>query len=69
MAATKKRGRIPAETPADPKMRPVRLELPEDVHRLLRLIAAEDDRSMASYARRALEDHLRGEAKRLGIKI
>lgn len=50
------------------KIKPVRLDLAEDVHRLLRKVAAEHDLSMAAYARESLESHLREEAGRLGLK-
>lgn len=53
---------------AESQTRPVRLDLPPDVHRLLRLLAADEDVSMASYARDHLAAHLREEAKRKGIK-
>ena len=55
-------------TAAEPATRPVRLDLPPDVHRLLRLIAADEEVSMAFYARNALETHLKAEAKRRGVK-
>lgn len=54
---------------AEPKIKPVRLDLEPDVHRLLRLVAAHHNSSMASYARETLEAHLESEAKRLGIKL
>jgi plasmid stability protein len=53
---------------AEPKLKPVRLDLSEDVHRLLRLVAADEGVSMAAYARDAFEGHLRAEAKKRGIK-
>jgi hypothetical protein len=40
------------------KLRAVRLELPENVHTLLRLEAAKQDTSLAALARRAVEDYL-----------
>lgn len=52
----------------EPKLRAVRLELPPELHRLLRLLAADEETSMAAYAREALERHLREEAARRGIK-
>ncbi len=57
---------MPATT--EPATKPVRLDLPPDAHRLLRLVSASAEKSMASYAREALEAHLRAEAKRLGLK-
>jgi len=53
---------------AELKTKPVRLDLPPNVHRLLRLVAADDETSMASYAREVLEQHLKEEAHRRGIK-
>jgi len=67
MARKKTEKDMPA-VEADPKVRPVRLDLSPEVHRLLRLVAADRDVSMASYARDQLEKHLREEAKRRGIK-
>jgi hypothetical protein len=55
-------------TAAEPKTRPVRLDLAPDVHRLLRLLAANAETSMAGYARDAVEGHVREEAKRRNIK-
>lgn len=43
---------------AESKLRAVRLELPEDVHKLLRLEAAKQDTSLAALARTAVEDYL-----------
>jgi predicted HicB family RNase H-like nuclease len=42
----------------DEKLRAVRLELPEDVHKLLRLEAAKQDTSLAALARIAVEEYL-----------
>lgn len=58
------------EMPAtvDAPTRPVRLDLPADVHRLLRLVAADEEKSMASFARELLARTLREEAARRGIK-
>jgi hypothetical protein len=58
---------MPTET-TEADTRPVRLDIPRDVHRLLRLLAADAEVSMASYAREALGKHVREEAKRKGIK-
>jgi hypothetical protein len=41
------------------KLRAVRLELPEDVHKLLRLEAAKQDTSLAALARIAVEEYLK----------
>lgn len=54
--------------PAEIKTKPVRLDLEPDVHRLLRLVAADEEVSMASYARDVLERVLRDEAKKRSIK-
>jgi plasmid stability protein len=62
------------ETPQVPPVieetqtRPVRLDLAPEIHRLLRLVAADEEKSMAAYARDALADHLTEEAKKRGIK-
>jgi predicted HicB family RNase H-like nuclease len=53
---------------ANSKTRPVRLDLPPDIHRLLRLVAANADVSMATYARNHLVMHLKEAAKNIGIK-
>jgi hypothetical protein len=58
----------PEMTTTEITTRPVRLDLPADVHRLLRLVAADEEVSMASFARDALARLLREEAKRRGIK-
>jgi plasmid stability protein len=65
---TGKAASMPAEAVVEPKLKPVRLDLSEDVHRLLRLVAADEGVSMAAYARDAFEEHLRSEAKKRGIK-
>jgi hypothetical protein len=65
----KKRSEKKAMTTAtEPVLKPVRLDLPPDAHRLLRLLAADDEVSMAAFARDALESYLREEAKKRGIK-
>jgi predicted HicB family RNase H-like nuclease len=48
--------------------KPVRVDLSPDDHRLLRLVAASEGVSMASYARDRLSDLVRVEAKRRGLK-
>lgn len=53
---------------AEPQTKPVRLDLDPETHRLLRRVAADEDKSMAAYAREAISAHLREEAKRRGIK-
>jgi len=54
------------QTTAEPTTKPVRLDLTPDVHRLLRLAAAEADKSMASYAREIIEEHLHQNEKPKG---
>lgn len=66
----KKRPEKP-EVPAaatEPTIKPVRLDLAEDLHRLLRKVAAEHGVSMAAYARDIVEKAIRSEAKDLGFK-
>jgi predicted HicB family RNase H-like nuclease len=45
-------------TATEEKLRAVRLELPEDVHKMLRLEAAKQDSSLAALARTAVEEYL-----------
>ena len=45
-------------TDTEGSLRPVRLELPEDVHTLLRLEAARQDVSLGALARTAVEEYL-----------
>ena len=66
--ARKTAGKKPMPATAEVETKPVRLDLPPDVHRLLRLVSADDGISMAAYARKQLAAHLREEAKRRGIK-
>ena len=66
MARKKTEKDMPAE--AKVEIRPVRLDLSPEIHRLLRLVAADEDVSMASYARDQLERHLKEEAKKRGIR-
>jgi hypothetical protein len=47
---------------AEEKLRAVRLELPEEVHTLLRLEAAKQDTSLAALARRLVEESLKRKA-------
>lgn len=66
--ARKQAGKSKMEETADPKLKPVRVDLAPDIHHLLRLVAASEDLSMAAYARMALERDVREVAKRKGIK-
>jgi hypothetical protein len=54
--------------PVEVKPRPVRLDLPPEIHRLLRRVAADGDKSMANYVRDLVVEHVQTEAKRRGIK-
>ena len=71
--AKKKNEASPVEVVVEPidktrgELKPVRLDLPSDIHRMLRLVAAHDGVSMASYARDALAAHLATEIKRRGL--
>jgi hypothetical protein len=47
---------------------PIRLDLPLDIHHLLRKVAADENVSMAAYARDHIAKHLKEEAKRRGIR-
>lgn len=58
----------PVRPAADPGLKPVRVELPDDVHRQLRMLAAAEGVSMAHYARTTLERIVREEFQRHGLK-
>jgi predicted HicB family RNase H-like nuclease len=52
---------------ADPKTKPVRLDLEPDVHQMLRVVAAEQGKPMAVFAREVVEETVRkmyGERRR-----
>lgn len=66
MAAKKKEEKKVQATESEVK--PVRLDLSPEVHKLLRLVAADEGVSMAAFARDNIEVLLRAEAKRRGIK-
>jgi hypothetical protein len=55
-------------TATEATTKPVRVELPDDVHRMLRKVAADDGVSMASFARDTVERVVREEFKRRGLK-
>src|SRR5262249_7815 len=55
-------------TAAEPAIKPVRVELEEDVHRMLRKVAADEGVSMAAFARQTVERVVREEFKRRGLK-
>jgi plasmid stability protein len=63
--ARKKAEKMPA-TAAKPGTKPVRLDLPRDAHRVLRLAAAANGMSMAAYARDIIVEHLSGKVEDLG---
>jgi hypothetical protein len=48
--------------------KPVRVELTDDVHRMLRKLAADEGVSMASFARETMERVVREEFKKRGLK-
>jgi predicted HicB family RNase H-like nuclease len=62
----RKRREKPMEAVAEPKTWFVRLDLSTEVHRLLRIAAAEENMSMAAFARREMERLLKERAKRKG---
>jgi hypothetical protein len=49
-------------------IKPVRVELTDDVHRMLRKLAADEGVSMAAFARDNVERIVREEFKRRGLK-
>lgn len=49
--------------------RPIRVDLSTETHRLLRLVAADSDSSMYSFALNALDRLVRKEAERRGIQL
>ena len=56
-------------TTEDTKAKPVRLDLSPESHRILRIVSSHADQSMAAYARDVVDQHIRAEAKRLGIRL
>jgi hypothetical protein len=50
------------------ELKTIRLELTEDVHRMLRKLAADEDMSMAAFARKTVERVVREEFKKRGLK-
>ena len=65
------RARIEPQVPAasEPKLKPVRLDLTPEAHRLLRVIASMEDKSMSAFARDHVEEFVRIEAERRGIRL
>lgn len=53
---------------AETALKPVRVELTDDIHRMLRKLAADDGVSMASFARETMDRVVREEFKRRGLK-
>ena len=53
---------------SEPKLKPVKVELPNDVHLMLRKLAAHHNASMAAYTRETVEQMIREEFKRKGLK-
>ncbi len=66
--ARKKTGAKDMTTAAEPTTKPVRVELADDLHRMLRKLAADENVSMAAFARETLERVIREEFKRRGLK-
>jgi plasmid stability protein len=67
--ARKRAGKKDMGAAAEPALKPVRLDLDPETHRMLRLVAATEDKSMAAFARETLERVLREEVKRKGLKL
>ena len=57
--AKKRAEKTDMQAAAEPKTKAVRLDLPEDVHRMLRVVAAEDAKPMAVFAREVVEQVVR----------
>jgi hypothetical protein len=68
MARKKIEGNKEMATTTESPLKPVRVEFAEDVHRMLRKLAADEDTSMASFARETLERVIREEFKKRGLK-
>jgi hypothetical protein len=67
MARKKPKG--PEMPEAEAKLKPVRLDLTEEAHLLLRVISSLEGKSMSAFARDHIEGFVRTEAKRRGIKL
>ena len=67
MARKKSEGKPPMPSTSQ-KLRAVRLELPEDVHKLLRREAAERDTSLGELAREFVTNALKRPGKRRGTE-
>jgi plasmid stability protein len=68
MARKKTEGKPMPTTATEPGTKPVRVELTDDLHRMLRKLAADDGVSMAAFTRDHLERFVREEFKRRGLK-
>ena len=66
--ARKKKESAMHSPPVEVEARPVRLALSPEYHRLLRLVSADADTSMANFAQVALMKLLDDEAKQRGVK-
>lgn len=67
-AMAKKKAEKADMTATDVELKPVRVEFPPDLHRLLRKVAADEGMSMAAFARTTMERVIVEEAKKRGIK-
>ena len=65
--ARKRKDQAPMPATAETTIKPVRLDLSPEVHRLLRLVAAAAEKPMAVFAREAVENLVRAEAKKRGL--
>lgn len=68
MAHKKGGAKMATATATEPGTKPVRVELTDEVHRLLRKLAADEGVSMAQFARATVERIVRDEFKRRGLK-
>jgi hypothetical protein len=59
MARTKKGPVKKMNVATEPKTKPVRLDLEQDMHQMLRVVAAEQGKPMAVFARDVLEETVR----------
>jgi peptide deformylase len=65
----KKKAEVKAMTTAtESSLKPVRVELADDIHRMLRKLAADEGVSMAAFSRETMERVVREEFKRRGLK-
>lgn len=66
--ARNKTGAKNMTTASEAVIKPVRVELADDVHRMLRMLAADEGVSMARLTRDIVEKVVRDEFKRRGLK-